>query len=57
MVYFFCKRILILIATLFLVSGVIFLVLRVIPGDPAQIILGIQATPETLEELRRKLGL
>jgi len=52
-----CKRILILIATLFLVSGVIFLVLRVIPGDPAQIILGIQATPEALQELRHKLGL
>jgi len=57
MVYFFCKRILILVATLFLVSGVIFLVLRVIPGDPAQIILGIQATPETLQALRHKLGL
>jgi peptide/nickel transport system permease protein len=54
---FLCKRILILIATLFLVSGVIFLVLRVIPGDPAQIILGIQATPEALQELRHKLGL
>jgi len=57
MLAFLCKRILILIATLFLVSGVIFLVLRVIPGDPAQIILGIQATPETLQELRHKLGL
>ena len=54
---FLCKRILILIATLFLVSGVIFIVLRVIPGDPAQIILGIQATPEALQELRHKLGL
>jgi len=54
---FLCKRILILIATLFLVSGVTVLVLRVIPGDPAQIILGIQATPEALQELRHKLGL
>ena len=51
------KRFLILLATLFLVSGVIFLVLQVIPGDPAQIILGIQATPENLQELRHKLGL
>ncbi len=57
MLPFFFKRILILIATLFLVSGVVFIVLRVIPGDPAQIILGIQATPETLQELRHKLGL
>jgi len=54
---FFCKRILILIATLLLVSGMIFIVLQVIPGDPAQIILGIQATPENLQELRHKLGL
>ncbi|MDI6753202.1 MAG: ABC transporter permease [Thermodesulfobacteriota bacterium] len=54
---FFGKRILILIATLLLVSGMIFLVLKVIPGDPAQIILGVQATPENLTELRHKLGL
>jgi peptide/nickel transport system permease protein len=51
------KRLLILLATLLLVSAVIFLVLQVIPGDPAQIILGIQATPENLEALRNKLGL
>ncbi|MBM4331771.1 MAG: ABC transporter permease [Deltaproteobacteria bacterium] len=54
---FFGKRILILTATLLLVSGMIFLVLKVIPGDPAQIILGVQATPENLKELRHKLGL
>jgi len=57
MLVFLCKRILILIATLILVSGVIFIVLHVIPGDPAQLILGIHATPETLHELRHKLGL
>jgi peptide/nickel transport system permease protein len=56
-VFQFLKRFLILIATLLLVSAVIFLVLQVIPGDPAQIILGIQATPENLSELRHKLGL
>jgi peptide/nickel transport system permease protein len=36
---------------------VIFAVLMVIPSDPAQIILGIYATPETLQGLRHKLGL
>jgi peptide/nickel transport system permease protein len=36
---------------------VIFAVLSVIPGDPAQIILGMHATPETLQTLRHKLGL
>jgi peptide/nickel transport system permease protein len=54
---FLLKRIVIFLATLFLVSGAIFIVLHVIPGDPAQIILGIQATPENLQELRHKLGL
>ena len=51
------KRTFILFLTLILVSVVIFAVLMVIPGDPAQIILGIHATPETLRELRHQLGL
>jgi peptide/nickel transport system permease protein len=51
------KRTFILIGTLILVSITIFVVLMVIPGDPAQIILGIHATPETLRELRHQLGL
>lgn len=51
------KRFSILLVTLILVSMIIFAVLMVIPGDPAQIILGIHATPETLRELRRQLGL
>jgi peptide/nickel transport system permease protein len=53
---FVLKRLLILVATLLLVSGAIFIVLHVIPGDPAQMILGMQATPEALAELRHKLG-
>jgi peptide/nickel transport system permease protein len=57
MVAYLLKRILILLLTLILVSMVIFAVLLVIPGDPAQIILGIHATPETLQTLRHKLGL
>ena len=51
------KRIIILLLTLVIVSITIFAVLMVIPGDPAQIILGIHATPETLQELRHKLRL
>ena len=51
------KRIVILVLTLLLVSIIIFAVLMVIPGDPAQIILGIHATPETLGALRHKLEL
>ena len=51
------KRFFILLGTLILVSMVIFAVLMVIPSDPAQIILGIHATPETLQAVRHKLGL
>jgi peptide/nickel transport system permease protein len=51
------KRIFILLVTLLLVSVVIFAVLMVIPSDPAQIVLGIHATPETLQTLRHKMGL
>jgi peptide/nickel transport system permease protein len=57
MTTFLAKRFIILAATLILVSILIFAVLMVIPGDPAQIILGIHATPETLRELRHQLGL
>lgn len=57
MLTFLAKRFFILIATLFFVSGIIFIVLKVIPGDPAQIILGMEASPESLQQLRQKLGL
>jgi peptide/nickel transport system permease protein len=46
-----------LMAVLLLVSLVVFSVLFVLPGDPAQIILGINAAPETLAALRVQLGL
>ena len=51
------KRFAILLVTLLLVSAVIFAVLMIIPSDPAQIVLGIHATPETLQTLRHKMGL
>jgi peptide/nickel transport system permease protein len=57
MTTYLIKRFIALILTLLLVSVVIFVVIRIIPGDPAQIILGLQATPEAVEALRAKLGL
>ncbi|UOQ56290.1 ABC transporter permease [Leucobacter allii] len=35
---------------------VVFLFMRLIPGDPAQIALGVNATPELLEQTRREFG-
>ncbi|QYJ15420.1 Dipeptide transport system permease protein DppB [Rubrobacter xylanophilus DSM 9941] len=42
---------------LFGVSVIVFFMVRAIPGDPAQILLGQQATPEQVERLREQLGL
>jgi len=57
MVRYLAKKIITLIILLFFVSITVFSVLFVIPGDPAQIILGINATPESLAALRSDLGL
>ncbi len=57
MLRYVLKRGFVFVTTLILVSVTIFAVLMVIPGDPAQIILGIHATPETLALLRHRLGL
>lgn len=45
-----------LIPTLFGVSVVIFLLLRLTPGDPAMVMLGSDVTAEALEAVRRDLG-
>ena len=57
MARYLIKKLITLCILLFLVSVTVFTVLFVLPGDPAQIILGINATPETLANLRAELGL
>jgi peptide/nickel transport system permease protein len=57
MARYLIKKLIVLLVLLFLVSIAVFSVLFVLPGDPAQIILGINATPETLANLRAELGL
>ena len=44
-------------ATLLIAALVIFWLLDLLPGDPAQFILGINATPESVARLRAQLGL
>ena len=46
-----------LLLSLIVASIVIFLVLEVVPGDPAQFMLGLNASPDTLAALREQLGL
>jgi peptide/nickel transport system permease protein len=45
------------IVTLALVTVVVFSLIHLIPGDPASIILGLRATPQSVHELRHTLGL
>ena len=45
-----------LVATLLVVSVITFIVLRIIPGDPAQLILGADSPGDSLRELQHELG-
>jgi peptide/nickel transport system permease protein len=51
------KRLLLAIPTLLAMLTVIFVLVRLVPGDPAIAILGDQATEESLQALRSQLGL
>lgn len=51
------KRLIAAVFVLIGVSFVVFLVLHLTPGDPAQILLGPLATPDDLARLREQLGL
>jgi peptide/nickel transport system permease protein len=51
------KRLLSAIPVLLGISIIVFLIMAMIPGDPATAILGSFATPENVEKLNRDLGL
>jgi peptide/nickel transport system permease protein len=51
------RKFLILIPTLLGVSIIVFLMLRLTPGDPAELLLGERATESALQEVREHLGL
>lgn len=51
------RKIVTLIVTLIVVSGITFFSFNVVPGDPALLILGTEATPQKVENLRQELGL
>jgi peptide/nickel transport system permease protein len=46
-----------MIPVLLIVSIVVFLIIHLIPGDPAELIAGSNATPEQIEALRGEYGL
>jgi ABC-type dipeptide/oligopeptide/nickel transport system permease component len=54
---FFIRRLLAAIPTLLAVLTLVFVIVRIVPGDPALVILGDQATPEAIAALHLRLGL
>jgi len=57
MLKFIIKRVLSAIPVLLIVIALIFVLMRIIPGDPATLILGEDASPEDVENLRERMGL
>src|SRR6185503_16067997 len=50
------RRVAAFVATLFFVSVLVFVVIRILPGDPALVIMGTEGSPEATERLRESLG-
>jgi peptide/nickel transport system permease protein len=57
MIAFLARRLGSLLATLVLAALVIFGITEILPGDPAAVMLGMTATPETIAALRTEMGL
>lgn len=54
---YYLKKILKMIFSIYLIGTISFLLLELIPGDPALAILGTESTPEDIAILRESLGL
>ncbi|HLZ61611.1 MAG TPA: ABC transporter permease [Ktedonosporobacter sp.] len=57
MIRYVVRRIIFIIPVALLVSFTVFMMIHLIPGDPARVLLGEQATPETVAALQKQLGL
>lgn len=57
MTQFLIRRLGLMALTLLLTSALIFALTQVLPGDPARLILGRDARPEAIAQLRAQLGL
>ncbi|QRY41638.1 ABC transporter permease [Microbacterium hominis] len=57
MIRYVLTRLALLLLGLFVASALIFLTLRVLPGDVAQLIAGIDSSPEQVAAIRERLGL
>jgi ABC-type dipeptide/oligopeptide/nickel transport system permease component len=57
MLGYIASRVLQLLVTLLVITVLVFAMLRSIPGDPAMVIAGTEATPELVARIREGLGL
>jgi len=57
MLAYILRRIVLAIPVMFVVAGGVFLLLYLTPGDPVSVILGPDASPQQIAELRQRLGL
>jgi peptide/nickel transport system permease protein len=57
MARFLIVRLSLIVVTLLAVSIAIFTLIELVPGDAAQVMLGQQATPDNLRNLRKQMGL
>ena len=57
MLQYVIKRLLSIIPVLIGISLLLFFMLRMLPGDPAQVLAGQMATPEEVDLIRHQLGL
>ena len=56
MTAYLARRLLILILSLLIAAVVLFVLLRLLPGDPANALLGVGATPAQIEAARAQVG-
>src|ERR1700760_2730166 len=57
MLAYIARRVLLTLPTLLIVSVIVFGLMRLIPGDPAQVLLGEDADKATIAAMHRELGL
>ena len=57
MLKYIIRRILSMIPVVIGITFIVFMIMKMAPGDPARMILGDNATPEAVEALREEMGL
>jgi peptide/nickel transport system permease protein len=57
MLQYVAKRLLLTLPTLLLVSLIVFMLIRLVPGDPAQVLLGDDVDQASVAALRQEMGL